>query len=169
METLTTILVIFQALGAILGAGSAVWGELSYSKAMRDGKVDRAEHKHLEAIHRGLRFGMTTVLLSSFGLVVAAYVNEATPQPGMTASYWLLMIFAFIIIGATWGMARKTVAFTRGSMIAFAAWWFLAYLTLGMLPIASLQAGFAAFIAALVLFAIVLYASRVVGAPRRRR
>jgi hypothetical protein len=38
-----------------------------------------------------------------------------------------------------------------------------------MLPIASLQAGFAAFIAALVLFAIVLYASRVVGAPRRRR
>lgn len=169
METLTTILVIFQALGAVLGAGSAVWGELSYSRAMRDGKVNRAEHKHLEAIHRGLRFGMTTVLLSSFGLVVAAYINEASPQPGLTASYWLLMIFAFIIIGASWAMARRTIAFTRGSLIAFTAWWFLAYLTLGGLPIASIQAGFAAFVVALALFAIVLYASRVVGAPRRRK
>lgn len=160
MEIITFAFVVCQAVGAIIGVGSAIIGEIEYAHASRDGKISEAEHRHLEIIHRGLRFGMSMVLLASFGLVVLAYQAEADPQPVLTTGYWLLMIFAFIIIGASWAMARKVTTVSRGSVVAFTAWWFLAFLTLGQLPISSIGASVAAFIMAVLLFGIVFVATR---------
>jgi len=160
MDTLAFAFGVCQALGAVIGVGSAILGEIVHARALRDGKIDRAEHRHMEMIHKGLRFGMSVVLLASFGLVVAAYEVEATPQPVLTVSYWLLMIFAFVIIAASWAMARKAVSVTKGSVVAFTAWWFLALLTLGRLPITSIEGGVASFLIALLLFGLVISANR---------
>ncbi len=103
---------------------------------------------------------MSIVLLSSFGLVVVAYGDQTSPQPVLTTSYWLLMISSFIIIGASWAMARQVLTVTRGSIVAFTAWWFLAFLTLGQMPITSFSASLASFGIALLLFGIVLSAAR---------
>ena len=50
MTTLTSFLVFCQALGASIGAFTAVWSELAYVRAMRDGKIDVAERAHLRSI-----------------------------------------------------------------------------------------------------------------------
>ena len=47
---------------------------------------------------RGLRYGMSLLLLSSLGLVIVAYMLDFSVQPAVTASYWILIILAFIIV-----------------------------------------------------------------------
>ena len=67
MDTLVSFLFFCQALGALGGALAAVWGEASYIRAVRAGHLDRAERAHLDAIAKGLRFGMVLLLLASLG------------------------------------------------------------------------------------------------------
>jgi hypothetical protein len=57
MATLIFALITLQALGAVVGAVSAVWGEIAYITAMRDEKIDHAEMLHLRSIAAGLRVG----------------------------------------------------------------------------------------------------------------
>lgn len=160
MLTFVTFLVFCQALGALVGAGTAVWGELAYVHAMRDGHVSKAEKAHLAVIGRGLRFGMSLLLLASLGLVVVAYVLQAPLPPAFTASYWILIGLACLILGVSWAMSRKYMRFTIGSAIAFSAWWFLVYLTAGQLPTATVGATVLFFIVSTGIFASALIANR---------
>ena len=50
MAALVPALVYAQALGAVIGVVTVVWGELAYMRAMKDGKVDTAERAHLKII-----------------------------------------------------------------------------------------------------------------------
>ena len=99
MEALISLLVFCQALGALGGALAVVWGELAYVRAMRDGKIDSAERTHLRIIAHGLRFGMMLLLLSSLGLIIIAYWLRTTPQPALSASYWMLIVLAYLTLG----------------------------------------------------------------------
>jgi len=135
MATLILVLVFCQALGAFAGAFAALWGEIVYVLAIRDGKIDSAERAHLRVIGNGLRFGMMLLLLSSLALVVISYLLHGEVQPAMTASYWIFMTFAVLIIIISWALARRNIPFALGSASALAAWWLLAYLTLGQLPV----------------------------------
>ena len=132
----------------------AIWSEFAYLRAMRDGKIDVAERKHLDAIARGLRFGMTLLLLASLGLVIVAYALNAAPQPALTPSYWILILLALLIIGISWALSRRRGSFALGSAIIFTSWWFLSYLTLGWLPSAS----FGSAVALLVVATAIVYA-----------
>lgn len=160
MELITAVLLVCQALGAVVGAGTAVWGELAYIRAHRDGKIDRHERAHLAVIERGLRFGLSLVLLSSLGLVVAAYVGEAVIQPAYTMSYWLLIGLAFVVLSVSWAMSRKVLSFAYGSAIAFAAWWCLVFLTVGGLPVASPLEAVLTFALAVLAFGGILFLMR---------
>lgn len=143
-----------QALGASIGAVMAVWSEFVYIRAIRDGKIDVAERRHLDIIAKGLRFGMTLLLLASLALVVAAYTLHAAPQPALTPAYWILILLALLIIGISWALSRRHVSFAIGSAIIFTSWWFLSYLTLGWLPTVS----FGSAVALLVVATAVVYA-----------
>lgn len=167
MELITAVLLVCQALGAIVGAGTAVWGELAYVRAHRDGKIDRHERAHLAIIERGLRFGLSLVLLSSLGLVIAAYVNRAVTQPAETMSYWLLIGLALVVLGVSWAMSRKVLAFAYGSAIAFAAWWSMAFLTVGGLPAASPLEALLTLVGAVLAFGVILFLARRLALPRR--
>ncbi len=156
METLISLLVFCQALGALGGALSAVWGELAYLRAMRDGKIDDAERAHLHIIAGGLRWGMLLILLSSLGLIIVAYTLRAAVQPALSASYWTLIVLAFLIIGVSWALSRRRISFALGSATLFAGWWFLAYLTLGWMPSLSFGAAIALLVVATALFYAVL-------------
>jgi len=134
MTTLVSFLVFFQALGASIGAITAVWSELAYIRAMRDGTINTAERTHLRVIGNGLRFGMSLLLLASFGLVVVAYILHTTPQPASTTSYWTSIALASLIIGISWALSRGKISFALGSAAVFTAWWFLTYLMFGWLP-----------------------------------
>jgi hypothetical protein len=160
MAELTALLVVTQALGAVVGAVTAVWGEVAYVHALRDGILNKAERRHLEVISHGLRFGMLLLLLSSLGLVIVSYVAETSSAPAFTMSYWLFVVLVVAIIGASWALSRKRIMFSWGSAIVFSAWWVLVLLTLGQLPVNSLLSGLAFFVLALVLFGLVLYAGR---------
>ncbi len=160
MLAIVSLLVFFQALGASIGALTAVWGEIAYMRAMRDGKIDVAERAHLRVIAHGLRLGMLLILLSSLGLVVTAYVFEANIQPALTASYWILIALALLIVGISWALSRRRISFSLGTAALFTAWWFLAYLTLGWLPLISFGAATAFFLVATMIFYAVLQGAR---------
>lgn len=160
MTALVSFLVFCQALGASAGAFTAVWSEIAYIRAMRDGKIDVAERAHLRSIAGGLRFGMSIMLLSSLGLVIVAYLLAKTLQPALSWSYWILIALAFIIIGVSWALSRRRISFALGSAIVFTAWWFLAYLTLGLLPSISFGSAAAFFAIATAIFYAVLQSIR---------
>ncbi|MFA5998074.1 MAG: hypothetical protein WC814_01680 [Candidatus Paceibacterota bacterium] len=166
MPTLVPLLVFCQALGASIGALTAVWSELAYVKAMRDGQLDRAERAHLDSIAHGLRYGMVLLLLASLGLVIVAYTRQATFQPALTASYWILTVLALLVIGVSWALSRRRISFALGSAIVFTAWWFLAYLSLGWLPSLSFGAAVMSFIVATAIFYALLSYARLLASPK---
>lgn len=149
-----------QALGALAGACMAVWGELAYVRAMRNGTVDGAERAHLDALARGLRFGMTLVLVSSLGLVIAAFLSRAEPQPALSDAYWTSIALALLITFVSFALSRRRLSFAFGSALLFTAWWFLAYLSTGLLPALSFGAAVALFVVAAAIFHFVLRAAR---------
>lgn len=167
MDSIIVFIVLCQAFGAFVGAGTTIWGELAYLRAMRDGTIDAAERAHLRIIAHGLRFGMTLLLISSFALVVAAYLLEAERQPAVTSSYWALMFIAIIVIAVSWALSRKKISFALGSAVAFTAWWFLAYLTIGRIPELALGATIGFFVVATGIFYGVLAYSRMLTHPKQ--
>lgn len=160
MAALTSLFVFCQALGATTGALAAVWGEVAYVAAMRDGALDAAERAHLRNIARGLRWGMPLVLLSSLALAIVAYLRGAALQPALSAGYWTLVALAFLIISVSWALSRRRISFALGSALVFTAWWFLAYLTLGQLHPLSFGAAVAFFTVATVIFYGILAVAR---------
>ncbi len=165
MNALILFLVFCQALGALVGAVTAVWSEMAYVRAVRDCRVDAAERRHLDVIAHGLRYGMTLHLLASFGLVVAAYMSMNALQPALTPSYWTLIALALIIISVSWALSRKHISFPLGSASIFTAWWFLVYLSFGWLPL-SFGAAAMSFIVATAIFYGLLYYARLLAAPK---
>lgn len=158
MTALIELLAGSQALGAFIGAGMAIWSELAYIRAMRDGKIDAAERTHLEALGKGLRFGMTLLLLSSLGLVIVDYELGLSPQPALSASYWMLIVLALLIIGISWALSRRFVSFALGSAVIFSSWWFLVFLTIGQLPATSFGAAiFLLLVATALFYALLAY------------
>lgn len=160
MTTLVPFLFFCQALGASVGAFLAVWSEISYVRAMRDGHIDRAERAHLDVLAKGLRFGMTLLLLASLGLVVAAYLLEVAVQPALSANYWISVVLSLLIICATWALSHHSISFALGSATVFTAWWFLAYFTIGWLPPLSFGAAVALLVMATAVFYALLHYGR---------
>ena len=160
MTSFIFFLVFCQALGALTGAFSAVWGELAYVRAMRNGRIDHAEREHLSHIARGLRWCMSLLLLSSFALVVVAYLLHVATQPALMANYWILIVLALLITLVSWALSRKRISFALGSAVAFTGWWFLAYLTLGQIPPLSFGAAVAFFVVATAIFYALLQYAR---------
>ncbi len=165
-----TLLATLQATGALIGVSCAVWSEVAYLRAAADGAISAAEQAHLRIVGRGLRFGLLLVLFSSLGLVVRAYVARATVQPALTASYWVLVSLALLIVALSSALARKRVPFLLGSAAAFTAWWFLAYLSLGLLPIKSFGSAIALYvIVGAVLYALIAFTRmRFTTSPQNR-
>ncbi len=178
MIALIFFLLFCQAFGAFVGACAAVWGEIVYivatrlagddkSRQVRDGKIDSAERAHLRAIGGGLRFGMMLLLLASLALVIVSYALHGALQPAMTASYWIFITLALLIIVVSWALARKKISFALGSAICFAAWWFLVYLTLGLLAIISFGAALALFVILVAVCYAVLYYARLLALHKK--
>lgn len=147
-------------LGALVGAFTAVWSEIAYVRAMRDGHIDTAERAHLHVLARGLRFGMLLLLLASLGLVIADYSLHASLQSALSPSYWISVLLAFLIIGVSWALSKRRISFAFGSAIVFTAWWFLAFLILGQLPTLSFGAATALFVVATAIFYALLQYGR---------
>ena len=166
MTTLISFIVFCQMLGAFVGAFATIWGEFSYLQHARHGKIDHAERAHLRAIGHGLRWGMTLLLISSFALVVVAYLSHATLQPALTPRYWVLTVFTLLIVYVSWALSRQRISFALGSAIAFTAWWFLAYLTIGLIPSLSFGATVAYFIVATAIFYAILTYTRMLVHPK---
>ena len=167
MITLVSFILFCQALGALTGAFATVWGELAYIRAMRDGKIDHAEQAHLRIIAHGLRFGMNLLLIASFSLVVIAYQAHATLQPVLTPSYWTLIVLALLIIYVSWALSRHHLSFALGSALLFTAWWFLAYLTVGWMPMLSFTATVAFFVIATGIFYAILKYARMLSLGKK--
>ena len=169
MIALIFFLVFFQASGAFIGAVAALWSEVAYVLAMRDGKLDAAERAHLRTIGHGLRFGMTLLLLASFALVIVSYTLHGALQPALTASYWVFITLVLLIIAISWALARKKISFAFGSAICFTAWWFLTYLTLGLLPVLSYGAVLALFVIFVAVCYAALYYARLLALHKRKK
>ena len=148
MDYVVFMLSFAQVFGATVGAFSSIWSEISYVRAMKDGILDAAEREHMHALAQGLRFGMTLLLAASFGLVITAYLNAVAVQPALTASYWTLVALALLITAVSWALSRHRIAFPLGSAAVFTGWWFLVYLTIGLLPQLSFGAAVAFFVVA---------------------
>jgi len=167
MSELVLPLLLAQALGALIGVAAAVWGEIAYVRAVRDGKVDIAERMHLHSIANGLRWGMTLLLLASFALVAVAYATRGALQPALTASYWILIILSLLVISVSWALSRHRISFALGSAVVFTSWWFLVFLTLGAFPALSFGSAVAFFVVATALFYALLRYARLLASPNQ--
>jgi hypothetical protein len=167
MTALISFVVFCQTLGALVGVGSTIWGELVYLRAIRDGKIDHAERAHLRAIAHGLRFGMSLLLIASFALVIIAFLSKSAVQPILTSSYWTLIALALLVVYVSWALSRNRISFALGSAIAFSGWWFLAYLTIGLMPALSFAATIAFFIVATAIFYAILQYTRMLAHPKK--
>ncbi len=167
MNMLTSVLILTQALGALIGAIFAVRGELSYLSAARDGLIDKAERAHLNALARGLRFGMTLLLLASLGLVIVAYVSNASIQLALTPGYWSLIALALLVTTLSFALSRRRISFSLGSAAIFTAWWFLLYLAFGRFPPLSFGASVAIYVVATTFFYLLLCLLRASAIPDR--
>ncbi len=163
MSSLVSILAILQAVGAVIGAGGSVVGELFYLRAIQDGYIDGAERAHLRIIAAALRWGMIILLLADIGLVLAAYVTGAALQPAFSTPYWIQSVLALIIIAASWGLSRRRIPFWFGSGASFAAWWYIALLDLGRLPTLTFGSSLAYYaLAAAIIMAVLAYARMLI-------
>ncbi|MDD2657281.1 MAG: hypothetical protein PHD04_01290 [Candidatus Pacebacteria bacterium] len=167
MTDLVSLLIFSQALGALVGVACAVWGELAYVRAMRDGRIDHAERVHMQAIGHGLRFGMSLLLIASLALVIVAYMIHAAEQPALSASYWILIALALLVTTVSWALSRSRISFALGSAAAFTGWWFLAFLTLGQVPELSFGAAAAFFIVATGIFYALLSYARMLALHKK--
>lgn len=169
MNALVPFLVFCQALGASVGAFTAVWSEIAYIRAMRDGHIDTAERAHMNVIARGLRFGMLLLLLASLALVIADYYLRVSVQPALSPDYWTSTLLALLIIYSAWALSLRRLSFAFGSAIVFTAWWFLAFLTIGQLPVLSFGSAVAVLVVATVVFYAILQYGRmlVLGSTSR--
>lgn len=152
--------------GALIGAVFAVLSEMAYIRAIRDNKIDRAERVHLHNLAHGLRWGMSLLLIASFILIVIAYIEHAVIQPAMTAYYWIFVALTLIIIAISWALSRHRISFALGSAIAFTGWWFLTYLTFGLLPSLSFGATIVYFVVATGVFYALLQYARMLARQR---
>ena len=88
--------------------------------------------------------------------------------PGLTA-FWddlpLFIALALIVITISWALAKKHIAFPLGSASIFTAWWFLVFLSFGLLPL-SFGAAAMSFVVATVIFYALLYYARLLASPR---
>lgn len=167
MDTLVSLLVFFQALGASVGALLSIWSEFVYIRAMRDGRIDVAETAHMKIMADGLRFGMTIMLLASLGLVIVSYVLRDTLQPALSAGYWIFIMFALLIISISWALSRRRISFALGSATVLTAWWFLVYLTLGWLVPFSFGSAVMSFIVATAVIYAILHYARMLAVHTR--
>jgi len=166
MDTLIFLLIFCQALGALAGAFTAVWGEIAYIHAMRNGRIDSAEREHLLVIDKGLRFGMALLLLASFALVIVSFFLHYELQPAMTVSYWIFILFALLVIFISWALARKNISFELGSSAAFSAWWLLSLLALGWLPVASFGTAVSLYVVLTAVMYAVFHYIRLLALPK---
>lgn len=117
---------IFSALtslGAALGAVGITMGELFYARALADGKLENYEREYIRATFWSLRWGMTLVLFASVATILAEYLALSTPQHVLTASFWLTITAALVIILAGWGLSRRKIPWWLGSAAGFSGWW----------------------------------------------
>lgn len=156
---LVSLLVFGQLLGAAIGVIFALWGELSYLQAVHSERFDIAERLHLEAIAKGLRFGMTLLLLASLGLVIEAYIARAPIQPALTNAYWVSAALSLLVIGFSWALSRRRAPFALSSSAVLSGWLFLSYQSLKNAPDVSFGETAALYvISTAVLYAILHYA-----------
>lgn len=156
MQTTLSLLIFCQMFGTFVGAFTAIWSQIAYIKAMRDGTIDAAEQAHLRIIAEGLRFGMLLILVSSLGLVIIAYWLHTSYQPAVTSNYWISITLSLLIIGFAWALSRHRVSFRFGSAAIFTAWWFLTYLTVGWLSEITFGAAVAFYVVTTAIFYAVL-------------
>lgn len=164
MWVLLNFFALVQAVGAIIGAGGSVVGELAYLKAMQDGRIDGAERRQLAIIARALRYGMILLLLGSIALVLADYSFSLPFIPALTTSYWLLMTLALVVIYFSWALSRRKVAFWLGSAAVFTGWWCIVFLTIGYFPELSYGASIVIYVVATAFFAALLSYARMLTA-----
>jgi hypothetical protein len=167
MTTLIYILFVLQALGAFVGAVTTILAEIEYIRAMRDGKIDDAETVHLHMNAWGLRVGMTVLAASSVALALVAYLRNGLPQSVLSASYWILIMLAFLVISVTWALSQRHISFALGSAAVFTGWWFLAYLLLGAFPPLSFTTAVAFFVVATVIFYVILRYGRILSLRKK--
>lgn len=158
MSALTAFFVYTQALGALGGALAAVWGEIVYVRAVEDDCVTTAERTQLHVVAASLRYGMGMMLISSLALVVISYHSGAALQPALTGSYWLFMVLALGVVYIAKRMSEGRMAHLTGTAVLFATWWFLAYLSFGLVPALPFGALVALYLfASVVLFGVLQY------------
>ena len=162
----TAVFALGQLVGATIGAVYAILAELRYLQAIRDGKVTTRERRHILATQRGLRFGMSVVLLSSLGLVLVGYVNQGAGFV-LAPSYLAFVGLVVLIVTLSWVMSKRPRTFVWASLLTFTGWWYMVYLTMGALPVTSLAAAVSMYLVVLALLSSILHGARSFAKRRR--
>jgi hypothetical protein len=130
---LISIFSALNALGAIIGTAFVTWGEIFYTRAAADERIDHHERKYLRHLFRSMKFGMLLVLISSVALVVLEYLVPTAPETVLTSPFWALQTFVWLILILGWLLSKDRVAWWFGSAAILVAWWMIVLIDFGFL------------------------------------
>ncbi|RME29897.1 hypothetical protein D6792_02815 [Candidatus Parcubacteria bacterium] len=128
-----TFFVVIHVVGTVLGTGGATFAEVFLLKALRDGIIEPFEAEDLKVIYRVLRIGFVLVVISGFGLLVLARLEDHAQYLYSPRLWAKLMIVAILAVGIIVWRARwlpQRVSVVLGSALSFSAWY--AALVLGL-------------------------------------
>ncbi len=129
---LIQLAILTNVIGALLGTAFTTYAEIYYTIAASDGRIDHHERKYLRHLFRGLRFGMTLVLLSGIALIVLEYLVPSGQQAVLASPFWMLetLIFLVLILGRQ--LSEKRVTWWLGSAGVLSAWWMILLIDFGV-------------------------------------
>ena len=108
-------------LGAVLGAGGAVFAEIFLLKSLRDGEVDPTESSFMKAAYAVIRAGLAILILSGFGFLLLFRLSgneEALLSPVLWAK---LSIVIVILVNAVLLQTRR-IPLAAGSALSLSSW-----------------------------------------------
>jgi hypothetical protein len=163
---LLSFFAILHTAGALIGVGMVTFAEVFYTKAASDGIIDHHERKYLRHLFNGLRFGMTLVLVSSFGLIVLEYLIPNAPQDVLAAPFWTLQTLTLLVLLFGSMLSRKRGAWWFASAAVLTAWWIMLLIDLGFLNQFSYFMYLFTYIAATLIVAALLGYLRILLTPK---
>lgn len=150
-----TLLVATHIIGTALGAGGAIFAEVFYLKAIKDGEVDPTEGGFLKVTYRIMRVGLVLLVLSGFGFLLL-YRLQGNEELLYSQKFWAKMTIVLVILVNAILLQIRRIPMWLGSSLSLTSWY--TALFLGLLQGVSYTYGqvMIFYIAAVLIVAIIL-------------
>jgi len=131
MTSLIAVLALIHTIGAAIGTYFTTFAEIAYTRAASDGVIDHHERKYIRRSYRGLKWGMSIVLVTGIAIIVVEYLTGTVQPSVLQGPFWFVIALTFFIILMSWLLSRKMATWWFAAAALLSAWWSILLIDLG--------------------------------------